>query len=159
MKPCSLTEFTYFSGNLLHPCFLYRKENLDPEDRSCVLSDTEGENLQLIEHHTANEIFHTLQKVHLRSQNACLTPSTAKADVCVWVVVTYGARGAGYRFGSGRQDSCSLLPAWTWHTGGRTGGWLSGWLTDWLTYRLTGWLVGWLFDWFSVSLTDMIFSA
>jgi hypothetical protein len=124
MKPCILLEFTNFSGDLLHPCSLYRRENLHLEDRSCVLPDKGEGNLQLIEHHIANEIFQTLQKVYLRSQNACLTPSAAKADVCVWVVVTYGARGAGYRFGSGRQESCSLLPAWTWHTGGRTGGWL-----------------------------------
>jgi len=60
MKPCSLMEFTNVSGNLLHPCSLYRRENLHPEDRSCVFSDTGEENLQFIEHHIANEIFQTL---------------------------------------------------------------------------------------------------
>ena len=144
MKPCSLVEFTNFSGNLLHPCSLYRRETLHLEDRIYVFPDTGEKNLQLIEHHIANEIFQTLQKVYLRSQNACLTPNAAKADACVWVVATYGARGAGYRFGSGRQDSCSLLSAWTWHTGGRTVGWLSGWLTDWSAECLACWLAVWL---------------
>ena len=147
MTPCSLIEIYQRFGEPTASVFSYRGENLHPEDRHCVFSDITAENPLLIVRHTANEILQRLQKVYLRSQNVCLTPSAMKADVCVGVVATYGARGAGYRFGSGGLDSCSLAPAWTCHTGGRTGGCpadcLAGWLICWSTL--------------SVSLTDMIF--